>query len=191
VVRRLAAGLALASAATAAAAGCTFLIPFDDQPSCDGGLCESVEASARGDAPPLADAAADARRGDGAAPRDAGPDTYDVCDGNVNGLYCATDGLQGWAGSSQDLIQCANEAVAKATLCDGGCLSMPNPFPDTCSGCPDKADGVYCGRDFPSFPHGDGGDDDFLIACQSGNVSTSYPCPHGCKSEGTASSCYP
>ena len=30
-----------------------------------------------------------------------------------------------------------------------------------------------------------------LTAGVSGNVSMSYACPHGCKSEGTASSCYP
>jgi hypothetical protein len=195
-VRLLAAGLALACAVVTASAGCSFLIAFDDQPSCDGGLCAS-EASVAADAPNVTVDAArpdDAEAGPPPPPRDAGPDTYDPCNGVPSGAYCATDQLHGWVGPTNYLVFCQNNAVARADLCDGGCLSMPNPFPDTCSGCPGKPDGVYCGRDFPNFPKtGDGsiGDDDFLIACQAGNVSTNYPCPHGCKSNGAAASCYP
>jgi hypothetical protein len=165
----------LALGAVAAGAGCTFLIDFQDQPACDGGAC--------------ADAAADG--GDGAVLLpDVADGPYAPCEGLGNGAYCGTDHLKAYRGSANDLVQCADGGLAKAIFCDGGCLSMPDPFPDTCGGCLGKANGTYCGRDFPDFPHGAGGDDDFLIGCQSDNTVVNSPCPHGCKSSGADASCY-
>jgi hypothetical protein len=188
---------AAVGAAGVASLGCSFLISFDDQPSCDGGLCTDDATVPGDDAPaPPPDATAPREGGPPPPPRDAGADAYNPCKG-LSGAYCATDrptAAGPYAGPPSDLLICSNDVLAHADSCDGGCLSMPNPFPDTCSGCPGKPDGVYCGRDFPNFPHdmdGAAGDDDFLVACQGGNYTTVYPCPHGCKSNGTSSSCYP
>ena len=41
---------------------------------------------------------------------------------------------------------------------------------------------------FAGFP---AANSDILISCQLGNVVQNFLCPHGCKSNGTAASCYP
>ena len=193
-----AASLALAALGSPFVTGCTLLVSFDDQPSCDGGSC--VDASESFDAALLADV--EASRADANAPgdgaddgrsRDAGADVkYAPCEGLFTGYYCGTDHLKGYAGPPTDLVYCSDASIGKVVPCgDAGCIPMTDPFPDTCSQCPSKPAGTYCGRDFTGFPHGDGGDDDILIGCQSGNVSENYPCPHGCKSSGSAASCLP
>ena len=53
-------------------------------------------------------------------------------------------------------------------------------------GASDVAAGI--GRDFAAFPTSDS---DILIGCQGGNVVQDYLCPHGCKSNGTAATCFP
>lgn len=185
---RLAAFASFGVALAAAAGGCTFVVSFDTVPSspCDGGAC--LDATAGDDA---SDAAFDAGV-DTIAPSDASdaPDVeYAPCKGLANGLYCADDHVTGYRGPLSDLVTCDGGAIAKVRQCGAaGCLAMKDPFPDTCNECPTKANGTYCGRDFAGFPTSNS---DILIGCQSGNVVTNFPCPHGCKSNGTAASCYP
>ena len=168
---------------------CTLAVSFDDQPSCDGGLCDDSGAFAQ-------DGARDSSAGfDGGADaaRDAAADVFDPsylpCKGLKSGLYCGGDHLVAYRGPSTDLVTCDGGAIAKVRPCgDAGCIAMVDPFPDTCNECPTKQNGTYCGRDFAGFP---AGDSDMLIGCQLGNVSQNYACPHGCKSNGTAATYNP
>lgn len=184
-------GLAAVLPASAAALlSCTFLVQFHDVPGggCDGGFCpgdaaptEDVEDEVLG-----VDAAAEA--GDAGKPKEAGPDNYAPCGDLASGYYCATDGLHAYAGSQDDLVYCLDGGIGKVTLCDGGCLPLPAPFPDACNPCPGVPDGLYCGRNLAGFPTINA---DFLIQCQTGNTVQSVACAHGCDSNGTNSSCYP
>jgi len=174
----------LAVGSALAALGCTALVTFHDQASCDGGLCMSGY-----DAGPFSDAGTgDEADGSGdSAPKPDGP--YAPCMGLPDGHYCADDHLVDYAGLLTDLVECADGGIGTVTACgSAGCISMIDPFPDTCSQCPTKPDGNYCGRDFPGFPTEDA---DFLIGCQSGRVVVDNPCAHGCMSNGSASACYP
>ncbi len=165
---------------------------------CDGAFCAgdaTAQPDTSGGQEGAADAAPEAADGGKDAPgapdgpaADAGVDHYAPCAALASGFYCATDGLHGYAGSVADLVQCADGGIAHVTTCDGGCLPLPAPFPDACNPCPGHGDGLYCGRDLAGFPAINA---DFLIQCQSGNVVQSVACAHGCKSSGTASSCYP
>jgi hypothetical protein len=196
-VRASALLLAVALAAGGGSASCSLLVQFNDAPACDGGLCEA-DATAPKDSPASqAEGGADAVDAGGPdvqveASGDvfeaAAADHYAPCANLANGDYCATDGLHGYAGSQDDLVHCDDGGVGKVTFCDGGCLPLPAPFPDACNPCVGHGDGLYCGRDLPGFPTINA---DFLIQCQTGNVVQSVACAHGCKSSGTASSCYP
>jgi len=187
--------VALSAASLGAGAGvasCTFLVQFHDEPGgCDGAFCV-------GDGP-----AVDVTGGDvvvveagmdtGKPPAEGGPDTYAPCRTAAgaplaSGYYCATDGLNGFMGSQDDLVNCVDGGIGKVTLCDGGCLPLPAPFPDACNPCPGVADGTYCGRDLPGFPADNA---DFLIQCQTSNAVMTVACAHGCDSVGKTSSCYP
>ncbi len=162
--------------------GCTALVTFHDQPSCDGGLCPAGGVDGG--------SAADVGTGLGDAGGDATPDgPYAPCKGLADGHYCADDHLADYAGPASDLVECEDGGIGVVTPCgSAGCISMIDPFPDTCSECPTKPDGNYCGRDFPGFPTEDA---NFLIGCQSGQVVEDDPCAHGCMSNGSAAACYP
>jgi hypothetical protein len=172
-------------------------VQFNDAPGgvCDGGFCLG-DAKAPADGPGHTDSAAPASDGGADAAEEAAIDAaeastvdhYAPCANLANGYYCATDGLHGYAGSQNDLVYCSDGGVGKTTFCDGGCLPLPAPFPDACNPCVGQPDGLYCGRDLPGFPAINA---DFLIQCQTSNVVQSVACAHGCKSSGTASSCYP
>jgi hypothetical protein len=184
--------LGFALVAAASSLSCSLLVKFDDVPggACDGGLC-GYDGAVQADGG-IPDAAPDGAGDDGPAMdtggSDAGADHYAPCSGLTSGAYCATDGLKGYAGSQNDLVHCVDGGIGSVTSCAGGCLKMPNPFPDACEPCTGKADGSYCGRDFTGFPAADA---DFLIQCQLGNVVQSVACAHGCGSAGTSSACYP
>jgi hypothetical protein len=175
---------------------CTLLVQFHDAAggSCEGGFCgddattqeEYVVPAPEAGVDTGVDAGHDAR--DGGTVAEAGPDHYAPCGNLASGFYCAEDGLHGYAGSPDDLVQCDDGGIYKVTLCDGGCLPLPAPFPDACNPCPGQPDGLYCGRNLPGFPTINA---DFLIQCQTGNVVQSVACAHGCDSNGTSSSCYP
>ena len=172
----------LAVGSAIAAMGCTALVTFHDQPSCDGGLCTPAPDAGEYPDVGVGDAGSDVV--------DARPDgPYAPCKGLEDGHYCAGDHLAGYAGALTDLVECADGGIGMVTPCgSAGCISMIDPFPDTCSQCPTKPDGNYCGRDFPGFPTDDS---DFLIGCQSGRVVVDDPCAHGCMSNGSAAACYP
>ncbi len=195
-MRAYALAIALAGLA-GGGAGCTLLVHFDDAPSCDGGLCAADATSgaegdggthAEGGGGPAGEAGVDAHAGhDASDAAGGGVDHYAPCGSLASGYYCATDGLHGYAGSPDDLVNCDDGGIAKVTPCDGGCLPLPAPFPDACNPCPGHPDGLYCGRDLPGFPAINA---DFLIQCQSGNVVQSVACQHGCNSSATPRACY-
>jgi hypothetical protein len=186
------AGLAAAAAVlvatlcwtAAAATGCSALVQFRDQPSCDGGLCENLDAS---QAPPPRDASEGGAVAE-ASPVDATPKPSAPCSNLRNGYYCANDGPNGFTGPPTDLLYCADGGIGKATPCDGGCLHIPDPFPDACNPCPGVANGLYCGRDLKGFPADNA---DFLIQCQNGDTVQQVACIHGCGSNGVMSACNP
>lgn len=193
-------GLATVAAAATLTLSCTLLVQFHDEPGaggCDGAFCGDdasmteenvVKMDVGADSGLDATAEAGKETGPVEAAVDASADHYAPCGSLASGFYCAEDGLHGYAGSPDDLVQCADGGIAKVTLCDGGCLPLPSPFPDACNPCPGNPDGTYCGRDLAGFPAVNA---DFLIQCQSANVVQSVACAHGCKSSGTSSSCYP
>jgi hypothetical protein len=168
--------------------GCTFAVSFDDQPSCDGGLCVDADLVTP-DGTIALDAGHDALLVDAAkdAPKDVFDESYQPCKGLLSGLYCAGDHIVGYRGPGSDLVTCDGGAIARVKPCgDAGCIAMKDPFPDTCNECPTKQNGNYCGRDFAGFPTDNA---DILIGCQFGNVSLNYPCPRGCHSAGTDAGC--
>jgi hypothetical protein len=169
--------VAIVTVAAASSGACTLLARFDDLPPLDAGIDAppSLDGSAASDAPSSSDA------NDAA---EAGADV-DPCVGHATGSYCGNDGLDAPA---TDLVRCDGGAVAEIIACDAGCLSLSNPFPDTCNGCNTKPNGAYCGRDFPVFP---AADSDWLIQCQLGNAVQLVACQHGCLSNAAASSCAP
>lgn len=193
-------GLAIAATAAALTLSCSLLVQFHDAPggACEGGFCGDDASVTEENVIPPMDASVDA--GHDAVAADAGKveaaveaetDHYAPCGDLSNGFYCAEDGLHGYTGSPDDLVQCSDASpgsIAKVTLCDGGCLPLPAPFPDACNPCPGNPDGTYCGRNLAGFPAVNA---DFLIQCQSGNVVQSVACAHGCDSVGTSSTCYP
>ncbi len=186
--------------AATAGASCTLLVQFHDEPdagdACAGAFCEDATA-------PI-DGGADGRQGDDGGPEDTGSvgpgrdaardagdggaDHYAPCRALANGYYCGDDGLHGYAGSPGDLVYCVDGGIAKVTSCDGGCVDISDPFPDSCNPCVGVANGDYCGRQLPGFPAVNA---DFLIDCTSGSVSLQDACAHGCDSKGTTSSCFP
>jgi len=193
--------LGLATAATALTASCTVLVQFHDAggSGCATGFCGDDGSAGEENVGPDGsglDAPTDASTDTASVGKDAGtgkdggpaPDHYAPCADLASADYCADDGLHGYAGSPDDLVQCADGGIAKVTLCNGGCLPLPAPFPDACNPCPGTPDGLYCGRDLAGFPSTNA---DFLIQCQSGNTVESVACAHGCKSDGTTASCYP
>lgn len=180
-----------AAACASALVACTFLVTFDDEPSCDGGQCGDGGPRAH-DGDDGRDGGRDDGRADGRADArsvdDGGGEAYAPCANLTAGEYCANDGLHGYAGSPDDLVRCADGGIDKVTPCDGGCLAMPNPFPDACNPCVGRADASYCGRDLAGFPSKDA---DFLIQCQKGNVVQKVACAHGCNSSATPPACSP
>jgi len=169
---------------------CTLLARFDDAAPADSSDASATVDSAESE-PLGADAAAHADAGpfpDARESQDAREDTTpsDPCEGEANGLYCATDGLNHYQGPTNVLIRCDGGAVATETTCDAGCLALSDPFPDTCNACDSKPNGSYCGRDFSSFPTTDA---DWLVQCQNSNAVQLVACAHGCLSNGASSSC--
>ncbi len=187
-------GLTIAIVSLSGAASCSLIVQFHDQPvgddasvQQDGSMAvnpDTGEPDSGGGAP---DASVDVVV---PHPKEAGPapDHYAPCSGLASGYYCADDGPHSFAGPSSDLLLCADGGIGAATPCDGGCLKLPDPFPDACNPCPGVADGLYCGRDLAGFPAYNA---DFLIQCQQGSTVQQVACPHGCDSLGKMSACYP
>ncbi len=188
--------VACAPAALAAAllGACSLVVQFHDQSlpagadgGCTGAGCD--DASVPPDVGPTPEAAAP--DGDaGSPPPEAAPppDHVAPCHGLANGYYCANDGPAAYPGPPSDLLTCNDGGVKAALPCDGGCLHIPDPFPDACNPCPGVKNGLYCGRDLAGFPSYNA---DFLLQCQNGDAVQVVACAHGCGSSGTTSSCFP
>ena len=181
--------LCVVMAASALAASCSLIVQFHDQPpgACDGGACEDGSVAVDGNAAPGPDGGG---FDDGLPTKDGGPrpDAYAPCMGLINGSYCADDGPHAYAGPLTDLLYCFDAGIGRVTPCDGGCLHLPDPFPDACNPCPGVKNGLYCGRDLVGFPAFNA---DFLIQCQGGDAVQRVACVHGCGSNGVMSACYP
>lgn len=166
-------------AALAPLAACTLLVDFVDQPvPCDGASCVDarIAIDAAGfDGPVIV---VDASDGGVDAPNLA-------CKGKTNGYYCARDGLNGYPGDDKDLVVCEAGVVAAVRHCDGGCIFMPPGTPDVCNECGRKADGTYCGKEFPGWlpEHAN-----FLVRCQQGAAPTYTKCTT-CTAKDGSSSC--
>lgn len=162
-----------------AVSGCTLLIPFDE-------VAVATEAGTDSQIPPDP---TDARTGDSVAPPSDGGVTdatnYDACVGHPDGQYCGLDQIP-WP-SKDDQITCASNKVAVVRHCatGQGCLGMLNGYPDECDDCATKADGTYCGRDFPAWQPKNANQ---RVRCQSGREVGLLLCTT-CKSDGTNSAC--
>jgi hypothetical protein len=182
--------------------GCTLLVDFvtKDQsgdPTCDGGLCLDAtfaDVQVEGSSP---DAAPEAASID--APFEKSPNDVHVevaqcanpCRNRDNGWYCGNNGLFCNA-PPDDLYFCEKDAVGDVTHCTSGCVPLPNGHPDTCDPCFGKADGTYCGKDFPTVPHVAGVDhnDIYLFDCKAGMTTTaSQACPTACSGTPPNSKC--
>lgn len=186
-------GLTIAIGSLAGAASCSLIVQFHDEPL-DGDASVQPDSGSAGNPdagePDTSGESADTG-GDVLVthPKEAGPapDHYAPCSGLASGYYCADDGPHAFAGPSSDLLFCDDGGIGQAFPCDGGCLKLPDPFPDACNPCPGVADGLYCGRDLAGFPAYNA---DFLIQCQGGNTVQQVACVHGCDSMGKMSACY-
>jgi hypothetical protein len=155
----LAVGL-LASAAVVSAAGCTFLISFDDVARDAAGLPDRTIPGDDGDT--------DADTSDSPVP-DAPPGPFPPpcdtsfpldkvkCDTSFPRPNCArsTGVVTGYpAGVSRgdDLVTCLADGGASCVQhCPSGCLVMPSGYPDQCDDCAGKKDGTYCIKDLRGF----------------------------------------
>jgi hypothetical protein len=187
-MRRRAFGLSGVTAlVTAALAGCTLLIPFDDVP---GGADASHDADlpVRGDGSVADVSVGPIDAGIADAPRDIGLEELSACVGMTNGLYCGNNQIKDYPGSSDDLVACDGGKVVYVKPCStgGGCLHMVNPHPDACDECARKASGgYYCGRDMYQWVSGNA---NVRVQCMAGAVVGTTLCTT-CTSNGNASTC--
>jgi hypothetical protein len=181
--------LGLTIAASICAASCSLLVQFHDQAAGDDAGAPDDSGTAPADGSMTIEP--DTSTVDVVQPmKEAGapPDHYTPCSGLQNGYYCANDGPTAFAGPASDLLYCDDGGIGAASPCDGGCLHLPDPFPDACNPCPGVENGLYCGRDLAGFPAYNA---DFLIQCQNGDTVQQVACVHGCGSNGKMSACFP
>jgi hypothetical protein len=180
-------GLAAGTALTLAA-GCTFLVSFDDVPN---GGADVVPLPGRDTGgPPFRE---DARPLDsGTTPQ---PDTCDNqfplkdvkgCENFVeNGQVCSDNrGITYPPGrdAATDVVTCTKINGARA-ICvkhctgPGGCAHLPDGFPDQCDQCTTKANGTYCGSEMVGWVN-----DNYrlLVTCTNGRMSARAACATGC-----------
>ena len=143
-----------------------------------------VGEGAAGDAAAV-DSGADSTTDTGTGDSGIRQDHYAPCSG-LSGGYCGNNGLNGYAGSPNDLVHCVAGAIASVTYCDGGCLHVISPLPDACNPCVGVSNGIYCGRDLAGFPAMNA---DLLIQCLNSAAAQQTLCMSGCQSNGTTSAC--
>jgi hypothetical protein len=167
------------------AAGCTFLIDFDEVPApAEGGL----------DAPSIGppDVRVDVSVAPD-APVDAGPDRRDAianpdaCKGAKDGKYCGGDQIVWPAELKDDLVTCKAGVVSSVRFCPNGvgCIANLPGYPDECDECSKTGDGRFCGRDIPGW---DALNANQRVTCGSGREVGLLLC-NSCKSMGDASFC--
>lgn len=179
-------GLA-ASMLIALAAGCTFLVPFEDAPAeagvddvrsprpRDAGTLEPVDAGTGGDTtppPPTGNC-------------DPFPDIAEIqgCARIVeNGQICGDSTpikFPSGYDSAAYVVTCSkvNGAICvKECTGAGKCAHLPSGFPDVCDQCEGK-EGHYCGRDMPGWPPANFG---LLVECRNDRVAGIVVCDAGC-----------
>ena len=171
--------LAWIAALFAPAVSCTLLVQFHDQdageeaglPSTDGGVDVTQEAQVE------AEVEAEA----------AAVDNWNPCATKTNGWRCGNNGLDDLLPDA-DLVYCSGGNIGTLTLCDGGCVHVVDPFPDSCNPCGGATNGNYCGRDLAGF---NPDNSDILVTCAGGQVGDQDACAHGCGSNGNMGACFP
>jgi hypothetical protein len=173
------------AALLAPALSCTLLVQFHDQdagaegglPGDDAGLDVTVDQQVEAESE--------------ASPEAAAVDNWNPCFNKSPGYRCGNDGLSDLLPDA-DLVYCTdvNDAgvIGSITVCEAGCLHVPDPFPDSCNPCAGVANGDYCGRDLSGFNPTNA---DILVACSAGWADYQDACVHGCGSNGKMSACYP
>ncbi len=169
-------------ALVAPALSCTLLVQFHDQPAGEDGGPPPVDAGDAG-----VDATQEAEADSAPDAEASTVDNWDPCLGKSNGWRCGNNGLDDLLPDA-DLVYCSGGNIGSITLCDGGCLHVVDPFPDSCNPCVGVSNGDYCGRDLSGFNPSNA---DILIGCTGGQVGLQDACVHGCGSSGNMSSCYP
>jgi len=91
---------------------------------CDGDALVTCAADAEADRRPCPDGCVERPLGEN--DRCATGPTSEFCVGRLNGDWCDGD----------DLVTCADDAVASRTRCEAGCASMPVGTPDECADAP-------------------------------------------------------
>ena len=171
------------------AAGCTFLISFDDVPETDAGVVDgpvrpqpSRDADASGRALDAGDA--------GAPPVTPACDTtfpLDEVQGCASfvegGQICADNpGLTSYPGDrSTDVVTCSKTQGATCVRHCVACAHLPEGFPDQCDQCIGKPDGNYCGTDMGWQPE----NFRLLVTCTNERMASATACStRGCDSKG-------
>ena len=169
------------------AAGCTFLVSFDDVPA------DPEDAS-----PPDRDVnqppPVDASDGGTVIGPDGGPIAFpppcdpafpldDVaCNPDFPRPNCAKNtGIFATYPASypreDDLVVCNGGTKPICVMhCPFGCAQMPTGFPDACDDCNGRADGTYCMKDLRGT---DGRTHGLAIDCQGGKTVKTYNCGAG------------
>lgn len=183
--------LVLATVVGACAAGCTFLVSFDDVPSAGEPADEGSPDAGRGrtSSSSSSSSSSSGSSGDTSSSSSSSSSSGTVekfppdCDGNVNlgdiscGNYtraeCGSEpGVTGI--EANDLVECdAAKQPQCVRHCPNGCAEMPSGFPDQCDDCFGKPNGTYCAKDFRNW---DPKNAVFAIRCQDGRKAEHTNC---------------
>jgi hypothetical protein len=190
---RTAAAVTLLGGSIAVAAGCTFLITFDDVPTHDAGTTTTTATTPPDETPPPVDTSPIP------TPFDSGSTlpTGESCDNTLNrsGIrgcnnfnapdaeVCARDPSLSpypFPGTiDRDLVTCNGGVATCVVHCTTRCAALPSGFPDQCDHCNGRTAGTYCGSELGWVAK----DANVLVHCSSGSIATSPaldPCTNTC-----------
>jgi hypothetical protein len=170
-------GFLLLLTASAVVAGCTFLIPFDDEPRKSEAPSTESPRSSRETTSPKADASTPVTN----EPEGGSSEPPVTCPANVGVARCATrtDVFPSYSGSRDgDLVACDGSGHVKQ--CPGGCMNLAKiadknattNFADECDPCSARRDGTYCGRDLGFVTD----NADLAIECANGKAVVASDC---------------
>ncbi|MBX3230503.1 MAG: hypothetical protein KIT84_02780 [Labilithrix sp.] len=189
-------GLALGVAVTVVLAGCSLLVSFDEpaeqsqrvvpgdddddiprnpssSSSSSSGSSSSSSSSSSGDTP------------DAAPPPDCVADPAVLAAINCGAKQRVNCGRNFVAGdrpasvADTDLVDCTDGVPRCVKKCANGCVGMPSGYDDQCDPCADKANGVYCHRDFTGYPTDEQAGFQFAGECKDGKHVKVSPCGNG------------
>lgn len=167
------------------AAGCTFLIDFEevDLPASDAGSSDGAPRDA-GNTTDASDAGA-VEGGPPAFPPPCDP-SFPLSDVSCNPSYprpnCASNTTvfpTYPAGRSRagDLVTCNGGATPTCVQhCPFGCAAMPDGYPDACDDCDGRPDGTYCVKDMRGA---DGRNLGLAVDCKAGKTVMAHVCGVG------------